>query len=361
MSKVLLATEQRDQESSMDDVLKIPDVPKISVVIPTRNRAVLLERAINSALQQTVREIEVIVVRDGQDAETRNAIDCIGDERLRFIALEDSVGGSEARNIGVRAARGRYIALLDDDDEWLPTKLERQIGLAELASGKRYVVVTSYLYRIHGQTDEVWPGHLPTAAEPLSEFLFSSKGGFQTSTYLCLRELMLSVPFTPGLKKHQDWDWFLRLAAEPEFQLLTVDEPLSIYWVPQPGRKSVSTTRDWKFSYEWANDRLPWMTRRAYARFLVKICARQAAEQRAGLQAFCRLAHDLLIVGRCSPALFAEFLVSILLPESARMWLRRVVHASRGSTQQMCIQSDAHKALAPTMIYSEEGANACPR
>jgi glycosyltransferase involved in cell wall biosynthesis len=255
----------------------------------------MLRRAIASALQQTMQKLEIIVVLDGQDSVTAKVVEEFADARIRLISVDHMVGGSQARNIGARVAKGRYIALLDDDDEWMPRKLEAQLELADACCALNFVVVSEYLYRVEGQPDEVWPAHLPAPGEPFSEFLFSSRGGFQTSTYLCPRELMLRVPFTNGLKKHQDWDWFLKLAALPEFQLLVVPEPHSIYWVPQRSRVSVSGQLDWSFSHGWARGRLKLMTRKAYSRFLVKICARSAKLQGAGLPAMLRLLCDLLV------------------------------------------------------------------
>ncbi len=82
-----------------------------------------------SALAQTLREIEVVVVIDGEDPATRIALDELAqqDGRLRVLALAASVGGSDARNRGVDMAAGEWIAFLDDDDEWLPGKLQAQI------------------------------------------------------------------------------------------------------------------------------------------------------------------------------------------------------------------------------------------
>src|SRR5271156_4184413 len=98
------------------------DTPLISVVIPTRNRPELLIRAVRSALIQTYDSIEVVVVIDGRDQASVEALSEVSDARLRFIELEQSGGGNPARNIGVSAAKGNWVALLDDDDEWLPDK-----------------------------------------------------------------------------------------------------------------------------------------------------------------------------------------------------------------------------------------------
>jgi glycosyltransferase involved in cell wall biosynthesis len=107
-------------------------VPKVSVVIPTRNRPSTLKNAVDSVLVQTLSDFEVIVVVDGEDGiQSSSLIASFGDGRLRCIVVPQAVGGSEARNIGVRHARARFVALLDDDDEWMPTKLEKQLKKAE--------------------------------------------------------------------------------------------------------------------------------------------------------------------------------------------------------------------------------------
>src|SRR5438270_13867984 len=100
----------------------------VSAVIPTRNRPQLALRAARTALDQTHCNMEVIVVIDGPDKKTVAALRELTDKGLRVIELRNSVGGSGARNIGVQAARGEWIAFLDDDDEWLPTKIEKQVA-----------------------------------------------------------------------------------------------------------------------------------------------------------------------------------------------------------------------------------------
>ena len=97
-----------------------PQTPVVSAVIPTRNRPELLCRAVRSVLSQTIRDIECIVVIDGPDMATVNALREIADARLSVMELPENVGGCEARNLGARAAKGEWVALLDDDDEWLP-------------------------------------------------------------------------------------------------------------------------------------------------------------------------------------------------------------------------------------------------
>src|ERR1700678_3668289 len=148
--------------------------PLVSVVIPTRNRSALLLRALRSALEQTLREIEVIVVIDGeQGCESADLVANFDDRRIHCIALREQAGGAEARNIGIRDARSPWIALLDDDDEWLPAKLEMQMEAAYRHAGEQQVVVTcQHLHRAEGAVDVVRPRRLPRPGEPPGEFMF---------------------------------------------------------------------------------------------------------------------------------------------------------------------------------------------
>jgi len=119
--------------------------PKISVVIPTRNRVALAKRAIKSALLQSYPDIEVIVIVDGGSGESYEEFFQLTDSRIRVYILTRSVGGGEARNIGIRESRGEWIALLDDDDEWLPGKLAAQMEAAASGSVRDALICSQYL------------------------------------------------------------------------------------------------------------------------------------------------------------------------------------------------------------------------
>ncbi|MEY7851004.1 glycosyltransferase family 2 protein [Natrarchaeobius sp. A-rgal3] len=108
-------------------------MPRVSVVIPTYDRAETLPRAIDSALAQTVDDLEVIVVDDGSTDETRSILTTYAnaDSRVRPVIHGSNCGANVARNTGIRYARGEYVAFLDSDDEWHPAKLERQLAVLE--------------------------------------------------------------------------------------------------------------------------------------------------------------------------------------------------------------------------------------
>lgn len=106
---------------------------KISVIIPTHNRSKLLVRAIKSVQEQTYPVDEIIVVSDGSTDDTEVVVNEMSkkDARVKLIAYYPGHNGNYARNKGLEAAKGDYIAFLDDDDEWLSFKIERQMEVFE--------------------------------------------------------------------------------------------------------------------------------------------------------------------------------------------------------------------------------------
>jgi glycosyltransferase involved in cell wall biosynthesis len=267
----------------------------VTAVIPTRNRPELLKRAIASVLAQTYDQIEIVVVIDGPDDTTHAALKVIDDERLRVIALRESAGGSDARNIGVQNARSEWIAFLDDDDEWLPSKIEKQLALAGQAS-EPYPVIATQLIGKSPYGDFIWPRRFPAESEPLCEYLFNrqtffkGEGQLQTSVLLTRRSLMELVPFTSGLRKHQDTEWYLRVSHVPGARFYFVPEPL-VHWYVEENRQAITSHPDWRFSLNWLRANRGRMTPRAYAGFISTQLASDASLQGAW---------------RAAPQLFAE-------------------------------------------------------
>src|SRR5262245_39993346 len=99
--------------------------PKVAVVIPVFNRPEGVARAIRSVLTQTFQDFELVVVDDGSTDRTTDAVAAIRDHRIRLVRHERNCGGGATRNTGIRASTAPFVAFLDSDDEWMPTKLER--------------------------------------------------------------------------------------------------------------------------------------------------------------------------------------------------------------------------------------------
>ena len=120
--------------------------PTVSVIIPTYNRANLMKEAIKSVLKQTYQDFEIIVIDDGSTANIEETVKGFNNFKIRYICHTNNQGVSAARNTGIRVSRGKYIALLDSDDEWLPEKLDKQIKILQDGSPKLGVVYSDLLY-----------------------------------------------------------------------------------------------------------------------------------------------------------------------------------------------------------------------
>ncbi|WP_336023430.1 glycosyltransferase family 2 protein [Halobellus salinisoli] len=131
-------------------------MPTVSVIIPTYNRASDLPRAIDSALDQTLSDLEVIVVDDASTDDTDSVVTAYDDSRVTYLTHETNRGGSAARNTGIDAAIGEYIALLDSDDEWAPEKLEQQIRTLERRSEEWIAAYCGTTLIDDGATSSLW-------------------------------------------------------------------------------------------------------------------------------------------------------------------------------------------------------------
>jgi glycosyltransferase involved in cell wall biosynthesis len=254
-------------------------MPRVSVVIPTFGRAALLRRAIESVLAQTMPDLEVIVVIDGHDPASIDCIEACSDPRVRHIAHDSGRGPGPARDTGARAARSPWVAFLDDDDQWLPAKLERQ--LACVVSNPRALVTTL--------TDVVMPSGtfvrplVPyTPDRPIDEWLFDRttwlKGGvtfIQTSSLMVPRALFDTLHFSTS-HQHEDWEFVIRAMKEHGHALLTVPEVLTIHY--DDARPSLSKQRSWHHSLEWIERLGPLITPRAYSGFVLNEIGRATAE-----------------------------------------------------------------------------------
>jgi glycosyltransferase involved in cell wall biosynthesis len=265
-------------------------MPVISVVIPSRQRPTLLVAAIQSVLLQKRDDLELIVVLDGDTTGSAEAVrQAFPNEGcLRILENATPTGLSAARNQGVDAARGAWIAFLDDDDTWLPGKLDKQMALA-LRSCYPEPVVTGQLDVKSGGEFMICPSGPPT--QPISEYLFVQRSFFggpglvATQAMLAPRSLLLRVRFDESLVKHQGSDWALRAGQEPTVGFEFVAEPVAIYNC-EPGRTRMTESEGWRYSLAWARSRAALMTSKAYAGFLLSHVNSSAIRERDWRAAF---------------------------------------------------------------------------
>lgn len=201
-------------------------VPIVSVVIPTYNRAKLIGKTLRSVLGQSYDNFEIIVVDDGSTDNTKDVVNKFKDERIRYIRHEKNKGAPTARNTGIKAAKGEYIAFQDSDDEWLPQKLEKQMKAFENAPQKLGVVYTG-LTKIVDDTKEYIPYSWVAQKEgDIHKELL--KGNFiATPSIVVRKECFEKVGmFDRKLPRLQDYELALRLSKYYEFKF--IDEPLLI-------------------------------------------------------------------------------------------------------------------------------------
>ena len=183
----------------------------ISVVIPSYNRAKTIRMAVDSVLNQTYRDIELIIIDDASTDETGDIITRIADERIRYLRLEQRSGACNARNIGALSAKGEFIAFQDSDDKWCLDKLEKQY---------RFMVDKNLDFSFCGMTRIMlenpnrkyyYPNvDMDDNKDYFDQLLYLNRVG--TQTIMCKRECFEKIHFDITLKRFQDWDFALQAA-----------------------------------------------------------------------------------------------------------------------------------------------------
>ena len=203
--------------------------PRVSAIILTRNRASLLPAAIRSVLNQTYADLELIVVDDASEDNTREVVNGVADARLRYTAHGVNQGEAESRNAGLRNACGEYIAFLDDDDEWLPQKLRQQVELLDRLPAIVGGVYTGLIY-IDGAAGRITGYRVPKQRGCIYEAMAHENVLGPLSSVLLRKHCFESVGlFASGIGWGMDYDMAIRLSSR--FQFEYIREPLVKYAV----------------------------------------------------------------------------------------------------------------------------------
>ena len=246
---------------------------RVSVVIPTVDRPAV-RAAVNSALNQTYPPLEVIVVVDSAGCTIPPALRDISDKIRVFFA--GGVGPSGARMRGIAEARGEIIALLDDDDEWLPEKLERQLALWPTESDAQAHTLMSCRLSIldhAGKEQKTCPVRVFSDDEPMPDYLFRrssvafGEGAMHPSSLMFDRALIDLEPWDSSLILHEDWDWLLRVGERSDVTIRMCPEPLVAITVAD--ERSLSASADWRQSLNWLEQRADQLTPRQRGDFLL--------------------------------------------------------------------------------------------
>lgn len=279
----------------------------VSAIITTHNRCDLLKRSIDSATGQTIGSKEVIVVDDASTDKTQEVVSAMPEVTYIRIEPSESKGGNHARNIGLNAARGKYVAFLDDDDYWKPNKLELQVAEAERSgAGVVFCGMTREIIAKDGsvsftddppRSDNDWP-------YDMSREIFCAIPTV-TSCVVADRKLVLEVgSFDESLKAWQEYELLIRLAQKTQFS--RVGSSLVVYRQDCGDKQRVSnryfawrqTVKQIEAKHRTLIDALPWRGRLRWS-INVGIDATDRARN-AGMPIRCALIWSKTIILRIS-------------------------------------------------------------
>ncbi len=219
--------------------------PLGSVVIPAYNSGRFINATIESALRQTFDDFEIVVVDDGSTDGTLARVQSFRDRRLRVLE-QPHRGAPTALNTAVGAARGKYIAFLDHDDLWVPTKLQRHVEFLDRNPGVVATFCWSGLIDEHDQPIDLHPSHWRgpiSFRQLLEDYVVGS-----SSTVVMRRSAILTVGgFDVQFPRCHDFDLLLRIALAWPNGVCAIPEELTLY-----RRHSNQMSRDWcQMHREW--------------------------------------------------------------------------------------------------------------
>jgi len=295
------------------------DKPLISVVIPTFNRADLTGRAIESVLRQTYTAFEILVADDASTDDTGKVVAAFQDPRIRYLKSKINAGASSARNRGIAAARGAFVAFLDSDDVWMPNKLELQVAAIRHCDNPDEAVCYTQLIVDSGATQKLMPARGKGKTESVGDYVLGDEGLIHTSSLMLSRKLAETTPFPVDQKKHEDWDVFLRL-EQRGVTWLFINQPLAV-WNNEP-RQGRLTNLTYDLSLEWLRQHESMLSSRAKHGFMLKeVAAPLIRSEQRRAYAFW-LAFVAVIYGAVAPGDGVRTMARAALPKGFRVMLK---------------------------------------
>jgi len=288
-------------------------MPLVSVIIPAYNRAHTIVRALNSVTGQTLQDFEIVVVDDASTDNTAEIVRDYGDERIRYLRHDTNRFAAAARNTGIEAATGKYVAFLDSDDAWLPEKLERQIGRLEGEDQDCACSYTGAIVNLAGGLQER-SEYRPAFSGDVTDAYLMNKFTIWTPTFVFRRDILAAIePFDTSLTRLEDVDFYLRILQH--HRMSVVSEPMAeLFLEASKGIAEISEECDRVFLRK--HDALirklgAFRARYVQARYEMRIGDRYLAEGRTlrGLQHGCKA---MLYNPFLSPRRYAAFTARLL-------------------------------------------------
>lgn len=205
--------------------------PLVSVIMPTYNYAQFIGDAIESVINQTWQTWEMLIIDDGSTDNTESVVQFYvsKDSRIRYFALGQNSGrAAVARNYGISNSKGKYVAFLDSDDMWKPTKIERQIELLE-NNENIFLVYTRYIVMKNGTFSKILPKRRKLRSGKVFTSLFLSNNFIGSSTVLLRNILKENNLFDTDIKLRAIEDYALWLKIAKNKHVAYIDDPLVVY------------------------------------------------------------------------------------------------------------------------------------
>ena len=223
--------------------------PKVSAIITTYNRAGLLPRAVNSILAQTFTDYEIIIVDDCSMDNTQEVIAGFSDPRIRSFKHEQNKGQAAARNTGISHAIGEFVAFLDDDDEWLEFKLEKQVDSLD-SSPPSVGVIYGWMNWIDDSSGQVTRPRHSTMSGDVFDAALSMDAPCSADSMLARTSAVREVGgFDERLRTHEDRMFACRMAQRYEFAVLP-----EIIAIAHTGHGKTQTTKPTRERFRVAAD-----------------------------------------------------------------------------------------------------------
>lgn len=208
---------------------------KVSIIIPTYNRAALLTASVQSVLQQTYTDFELLIVDDGSADNTDIIVESIKDERIRYLKMPENKGVAAARNEGIRQAKYDYIAFQDSDDYWKPDKLKKQMEFLTQRPEAGLLYCPYECKKTDGSTILVPDYNIPSEEKQGNIYRYMLlRNTIGTPGVLVSRHcLEKSGLFNESLTCLEDWELFLRISRD--YEIAFQDEPMVLVNLSKDG------------------------------------------------------------------------------------------------------------------------------
>ena len=223
--------------------------PLVSIIMPAYNAEKYIAESIRSVIKQTYQNWELIVADDCSTDDTAEIVNSFSDARIHYYKCVKNSGVAQTRNFGISKADGEWIAFLDSDDLWEPTKLEKQIGFIENSRTAKLVFTASAFVNENG----IRLGYILPAPKTVTTKELLKQNVLSCSSILIAKEYIKKYPFPSGEVIHEDYVSWLKILAEID-TAYGINEPLLIYRVSsgsKSGNKFKAAKMQWNAYKEY--------------------------------------------------------------------------------------------------------------